>query len=403
MSAHNEALVVGAGPVGLTAALALSSLGVRTTVLEAEPEGRERTGSRALFVHRDTLRLLERMSPGLGAAIADDGVTWQSRRTLYRGREVFARELPTPPAGELPPFTSLRQVETERHVYGACKEAGVRFEWGTEVTALEPAADSVSLTASDGREWNTPYVVAADGPRSAARRQLGIELEGERSEGYHVVVDVEAHQHSPSVLHREFHYEHPGLDGRNVMIVPFAGGFQVDLQCRESDPVEDFADPSAAHRWLANVIDARHLDHIRWVSRYHFLQKVAGSFTDPHRRTLLAGEAAHLFAPFGARGMNSGMADADTAARAVALALAATHPSRAQHVIESWAQERRVAAEFNRAAAAAALAHMRPPRRRDRVRRRTAAALAPLVPSCRTWLEHAPYGPRGKALPTSRY
>ncbi|MDX2862302.1 FAD-dependent monooxygenase, partial [Streptomyces scabiei] len=83
-------LVVGAGPVGLSAALALRAHDLPVTLLEGDPEGRERPGSRALFVHRETLELLEGIHPGLAVKIASYGRTWHTRRTLYRGREVYS-------------------------------------------------------------------------------------------------------------------------------------------------------------------------------------------------------------------------------------------------------------------------------------------------------------------------
>lgn len=392
MAERRPVLVVGAGPVGMTAALALTARGVPVIVLEAGARGRVRPGSRALFVHRQSLRLLERARPGLGARIAAYGTTWRTRRTLYRGREVFART--NPPAadgGELPAFASLRQVDTERFLFEACVSAGVEFCWDTEVSDARVAGEEVVVAAADGRSWTSGHVVAADGVRSAVRRALYIPLEGDRSEGYHVVVDVAEPGDDGLPVERVFHYEHPGVGGRGVLRVPFTGGFQVDIQCRADDPPESFGSEEAVRRWLPPLVGERYGDQVLWVSRYHFLRKVAASFTDPRGRVLLVGEAAHLFPPFGARGMNSGMADAVAAAEAVAAAR--RDPSRATAAVGEFAAARRAAAVFNSAAAGTALAHLRP-RRWGRVRQRAAAVLAPVVPRCGSWLEHAPYGPR---------
>lgn len=80
---RNEAtaVVAGAGPTGMTAALALQPRGVETTVLEADPEDRNREGTRAIYVHGATLRTLERIHPGLGRRLADAGLVWPTRRT----------------------------------------------------------------------------------------------------------------------------------------------------------------------------------------------------------------------------------------------------------------------------------------------------------------------------------
>ncbi|MCX5368459.1 FAD-dependent oxidoreductase [Streptomyces sp. NBC_00103] len=380
-------IVVGAGPVGLSAALALRAHGLPVALLEADPAGRERPGSRALFVHRETLRLLDGMSPGLADEITAYGRTWHTRRTLYRGREVYARTFP-PPSGP-PPFTSLRQLDTERFLRAACERAGVDFVWDARIEGVRSSGSGVTLVGEGGREWSAGYVVAADGARSAVRGGLGIPLEGVRGEGFHVVVDVADVPDAELPLERVFHYEHPGVGGRSVMRVPFTGGFQVDLQCRDDDPEEAFGTEDAVREWLPGVVGDGYADRILWVSTYRFLRKVAASFTDPHGRVLLVGEAAHLFPPFGARGMNSGIADAAAAARAVA--------AGTPEAVAAFADVRRAAGLFNSEAAGLALEHLRPRRRTVRLRQRAAAALAPVLPSCGSWLEHAPYGPRGGA------
>lgn len=384
-------VVVGAGPVGLSAALGLRARGLPVVVLEADPRERERPGSRALFVHRETLALLDGMCPGLAAEITSYGSTWRTRRTLYRGREVYSRTFPPPsgaPSG-LPPFTSLRQVDTERFLRAACERAGVDFVWEARVTGVRTAPDGVLLTGEDGREWSAGYVVAADGARSAVRQGLGIAMEGERGAGFHVVVDVADVPGAELPSERVFHYEHPGVGGRSVMRVPFTGGFQVDLQCFDADSQEAYGTEESVRQWLPAVVGDGYAERLLWVSTYRFLRKVAASFTDPHRRVLLVGEAAHLFPPFGARGMNSGIADAAAAAEAVAAGTA--------RAVGEFAAVRRAAGLFNSAAAGTALEHLRPRRRIVRLRQRAAAALAPVLPSCGSWLEHAPYGPRGGA------
>ncbi|MET9032250.1 FAD-dependent monooxygenase [Streptomyces mirabilis] len=379
-------LVVGAGPVGLSAALALRAHGLPVVLLEADPEERERPGSRALFVHRETLRLLDGMRPGLAAEITAYGRTWHTRRTLYRGREVYARTFPPPSTPGLPPFTSLRQVDTERFLRTACEAAGVEFAWGARVTNVRVAPTEVVLTGEDGHVWTGTHAVAADGARSAVRGELGIPMEGTRADGFHVVVDVADLPGAELPLERVFHYEHPGVGGRSVMRVPFTGGFQVDLQCRDDDAQEAYGTEEAVREWLPAVVGDGYAERILWVSTYRFLRKVAASFSDPHRRVLLVGEAAHLFPPFGARGMNSGIADAAAAARAIADGTA--------EAVAGFAEVRRAAALFNSAAAGSALDHLRPHRRIVRVKQRAAAALAPVLPWCGSWLEHAPYGPR---------
>src|SRR5699024_12761645 len=87
MSENYNAIVVGAGPVGLTAALALRKKGISCLVIEANPKDHPRPGSRAIYLHNDTLNLLEETSTGLGFEFAKNCVIWQVVRTYCRCKD----------------------------------------------------------------------------------------------------------------------------------------------------------------------------------------------------------------------------------------------------------------------------------------------------------------------------
>ncbi|HEX2910123.1 MAG TPA: FAD-dependent monooxygenase [Chloroflexia bacterium] len=392
---QREAIVVGAGPVGLVAALALHAGGRSVTVLEGEPEGRQRPGSRAIYIHKATLKFLEQICAGLGRELADHGLVWPTKRTFYRGQEVYVRQYPPFNPADLPPFTSLPQVEIERLLMAACQKAGIELAWNERIKDVTTSEGGVTLTTEAGRTWEARYVIAADGARSAIRRSLDIPMEGERSKNYFIVVDVKEDPEQPLPLERVFHYEHPAVGHRNVLLVPFQGGWRIDLQCNEADNAQEFSSEEGVRRWLSKVVPARYAGRITWVSTYQFLQQIAGSFTDQNRRVLLVGEAAHLFAPFGARGLNSGVADAVMAAEAVAGALRADSPGKAREAIENFASERRAAADYNRNAAGVALKHMTTGGSRWLwLKRYAAARVAALGLRAGRWLDEGPYGPR---------
>ncbi|MEO6084624.1 MAG: FAD-dependent monooxygenase [Umezawaea sp.] len=389
-------VVVGAGPVGLCTALALRARRVPVVLLEAEPADRVRTGSRALYVHGESLALLESTSPGLGAELAAHGVLWNVRRTLHCGRQVYAREYPAHDATRgLPPFTSLRQSETERILLRACEQAGVDVRWNHAVTGVTADPGGATVTTADGATWSSSHVVGADGARSVVRKGAGIPLHGSAAEGFHVVVDIADDPGGTPSLERVLHYEHPALDGRSVLVVPYAGGFQVDLQCRADDEPDVIASPAEVRRWLPAVIGSASAGRVTAISTYRFLQLIADDFTDPTGRVLLVGEAAHLFPPFGARGMNSGFVDARAAADAIASGR--DSPAANASAVVGFTSTRRAAAQVNSAAAGAALRHLRPRSRTARLRQVAAARLAPVVPRFGEWLERAPYGPRPKS------
>jgi 3-(3-hydroxy-phenyl)propionate hydroxylase len=384
-------LVAGAGPVGLTAALALRAQGLPVTVLEAEPEGRQRPGSRAIYMHNATLRAWNEICDGLGWDVAAHGITWAAKRTFWRGDLVYDKTYPPGDPSELPPFTSLAQVATERLLLDACKAAGVELAWSHAVSAVDTTPQGVTVELDGGRSLEAQFVVAADGARSMVRQSLGIAMSGSRSENHFVIVDVAEDQERPLPPARVFHYEHPAVEHRNVLLVPFAGGWRADLQCRPDDDPSHFDDEEGVRRWIARVLPEHYADRITWISTYQFLQVVADSFVDRHERVLLVGEAAHLFAPFGARGLNSGVPDALAAAHAVMAGLDGDAGA-----VRAFDRTRRAAAHYNRDAAATALEHMQARGRRIRIKRWFAARRAKRGLRAGAWLDSAPYGPRAR-------
>lgn len=393
-ASRHPVLVVGAGPAGLSAALALRAAGLPAVVLDKRVQDTVRPGSRAAYLHGASLRELERLSPGLGHEIAGRGLMWSTKRSFWAGREIYARTYPPLHREGLPPFTSLPQVQTEDLMATACEKRGVEFHWGVEVTSAHSGPDGVRLVDSSGKEWQADYVIAADGSRSPLRAAIGSPLEGPRSRNTFVVVDLDDDPAHPLPIERVFHYHHPGAGGRNVLIVPFAGGWRVDLNLLVDDDPERYISPEGLRRWIPRVMPESYGERVRWVSTYRFAQQVAATFTDAHRRVLLTGEASHLFAPFGARGMNSSIPDAVRAVRAVGAALSAQGSVAAQAEIVRFADERKEAAVYNRACASAALEHMLAERTSVRLRRRAAAAVASAGLKAGAWLDAAPYGPK---------
>ena len=399
-------VVAGAGPVGMTTALALHARGVPVTILEAESEDRNRSGSRAIYVHGSTLRTLERVHPGLGTKLVDEGLVWPTRRTLFRGEEVFSRTYSNPGgSGDVPHFTSLPQVRTEEYMLAALDEAGIEVHWDSEVETVESSPDGVRVETTDGRTWETPYLVGADGGGSTVRNEIGANFEGDQSENSFIIADIAEDPDNPRPQERVFHYDDPAVGGRNVLLVPFTGGWRLDIQCHDHDDPERLSDDESMRRFVRTVLGERYADRIEWVSTYQFLQVMADTFIDDHRRVLLAGEAAHLLAPFGARGMNSGIADADEAASAITVALRAETDAVARDEVELFAARREKAAEYNLDAAGQALEYLQGDSPVTNAKKKIAARFAEYWEPAGEWLDDAPYGPHGSPpiVSTSNY
>ncbi|MDI9970237.1 FAD-dependent monooxygenase, partial [Rhodococcus ruber] len=170
-ASRSHVVVVGAGPVGLVAALAAHSHGLRATVLEAEGSDRLRAGSRATYLYRETLDQLDTFSPGLGARLAREGVTWPRIRSTYHGRTVYERTFPRAPHGAF--GSSISQRLQERAMLEHVEAAGIPIRWNTRVGSVSSTADGVAVHLVDGSTIDTDYVVAADGAHSAVRTSLG--------------------------------------------------------------------------------------------------------------------------------------------------------------------------------------------------------------------------------------
>lgn len=388
-----DVYIIGAGPVGMTAALAFAKQGIQATIIEAEEEGRLRAGSRAIYIHKETLKLLESIAPGIGYELADIGIVWPVKRTAYRGDFVYKRVYEPPKPNALPAFSSLHQHEIEKALFKACQKANISFIWGEPVKDVQTSNEGVVITTTNNT-YESKYVLAADGSRSAVRQALNIQFNGPRTSDTFVVVDVAEDPNNPLPIERIFHYQHPAVDGRNVMYVPFAGGWRIDLQLFEEDNKDDYCSEEKVKEWLPKVMDAKYADNITWVSSYTFYQAVAEQYTDEHKRVILAGEAAHLFAPFGARGLNSGVPDAIIGANGIVKALQAHSLEEANAAIETAANERHQAGLWNRECSNLALEHIQGTKEDIRLKREISAFLAPHIPALGKWLDEGPFGPK---------
>ena len=329
-----RALVVGAGPVGMTAALLLARQGVPVTVLEAAPS-RELVGSRSICVQRDVLDVLERA--GVGSQVADVGVTWTRGRTYYR--EHVVGELTFPEVGEaaFPPFVNTPQTILELLLeQRIAEEPLVDLHYDQEVVGLSQDDDGVSLSTSD-TVYRGTHCVAADGPRSAVRDLLGLPFDGVSFAERFLIADIRADL-GFGQPERRFYFDPPWNPGRQVLLHPQPGGvWRIDWQV----PADfDLANEDLDMRIRAIVGDADY--EVVWLSVYRFHQRRVPTMRVG--RVLLAGDAAHAMSPFGARGLNSGIADADNLAWKIALD---RESLGGPGLLASYDEERGAAAEEN--------------------------------------------------------
>ncbi|OLF12463.1 FAD-dependent monooxygenase [Actinophytocola xanthii] len=353
-------LVVGAGPVGMVSALLLARYGVPSVVLEAQPE-RVLAGSRSICVQRDVLDILERV--GLGARVAEAGVTWTRGRTYFREHQVLEITFPEPVDSAFPPFVntpqSILELLLEDRIAG---EPLVDLRRGQEVVGLEQDGDGVAVTTSEGTVTGS-HLIAADGPRSAVRELLGLPFDGTSYPDKFLIADIRADLPF-ATPERRFYFDPPWNPGRQVLLHPQPHGvWRVDWQVPEDfDLATEQANGGLDRRIRAVVGDVPY--DIVWVSVYRFHQRRVPRLRVG--RVLLAGDAAHVMSPFGARGLNSGICDADNAVWKIAL----DREGRAgPALLDSYDLERGAAADENLRVTAETMRFLVPATEADRARR----------------------------------
>jgi 3-(3-hydroxy-phenyl)propionate hydroxylase len=350
-----QVAVVGAGPVGITLAGRLAQHGVRVVLLEQQPN-HAGEGSKAICMQRETLEIWERL--GIGQAVADRGVQWNVGRTYFRGRELFAIRLPSSEADHFPAFVNISQTEVEDKLLGRLGELPeVDLRWGHQLTGLTQDADGVTLTCqtdAGAANLRVAYLVGTDGAHSTVRRLLGMGFPGHSHEDLFLIADIRARLPYPN--ERRFHFDPPWNPGRQVLVHRQPDDtWRIDWQVPSETDVEAERASGRLDRRIRAVIGQSTDYELLWLTPYRFHQRLVERFRIG--RVMVAGDAAHLFSPFGARGLNSGAADAENLAWKLGLVLAGQAP---EALLESYHLERRAAAAENLAVTDASMRFMVP-------------------------------------------
>ncbi len=373
-------VIVGAGPVGMTAALFLARHGLRSLVLESEASLLGQ-GSRSICVQRDVLDLFERL--GCGQTMADRGVSWTLGRTYYRDVELFQIRFPEVGRDAFPPFVNLPQAVMEEHLLDRVRgEPLIDLRWNHRVESVSQDPDGVRLTAATPAgpvEVRAEYAIGCDGARSAVRRLLGVDFPGHSFEDRFLIADVRAELPFPN--ERRFFFDPSFNPGRQVLVHPQPDSvWRIDWQIpADVDVEEERSSGRLDERIRAVVGDADY--EVVWLSTYRFHQRVAASFQAG--RAFLAGDAAHLMSPFGARGLNSGVADAENLAWKLWLVLEGGAPVE---LLDTYDLERRAAARENVAITDATMRFMVPPTRLHRLLRTAVLRGSLRVAALRRWV-----------------
>jgi len=367
-------VVIGAGPVGLTAALAVARHGIPVVLIEADDS--VCVGSRAICISRRSLQILERV--GAADEFLRMGLPWTGGRSFYRDQEVLHFKMPQDENQKLPPMINLAQYQMEQILLDRAHRIPelIDIRWQTKVTAVHPRGEGVRLTLSapwGDYQLEADWVVAADGGRSFVRDALGLTLQGTSYEGRYVIVDISLDSQRPT--ERLAYFDPPSNPGSTVLVHKQPGNvWRIDYQLREGESPEEAVKPeNVAPRVssLLSMLGERAPWSPIWIGIYKANALTLERYR--HGRVLLAGDAAHLLPIFGVRGANSGIDDADNLAWKLALVIRGLATER---LLDSYSDERVAAAHENLRQGTKSTEFMAPPSFAFEVMRRAVLGLA---------------------------
>src|SRR6201991_447461 len=339
-AAEHAVIVVGAGPVGLSLAIDLAQRGQSVVLLDDADRIGE--GSRAICFSKRSLEYWDRL--GVGDRMVEKGVVWSVGRIFHGESQLYQFNLLPEDGHKRPAFINLQQYYAEAYLVDRISDLpAIDLRWCNKVIALENRNDSVILTIEtpDGSyRLSAQYVVACDGARSSLRQMVGAEFAGQVFEDQFLIADVKMTAAFPT--ERWFWFDPPFHAGRSALLHKQPDDiWRIDLQLsRDADPAIE-KQPENVRPRIARMLGHDKFD-FEWISLYKFQCRRMDRFL--HGRVIFAGDSAHQVSPFGARGANSGLEDAENLSWKLDRVLRKSSP---ENLLETYHIERSAAADEN--------------------------------------------------------
>jgi 3-(3-hydroxy-phenyl)propionate hydroxylase len=347
-------VIVGGGITGLTLACALAQYGVSALLLDEDNTvGVKGASSRGICYAQKTLEIFKRL--GIYERIAKKGVQWSVGRTFAGADEVYSFDLRKQPSHSLsvePPFINIQQFYIEGYLVEklggtAAGKSLVDLRWNHRITAFAQTTDFATLTIetpAGAYSLEADYVIDCSGSHSPFRRWCDASITAKKGDDRWCIADVRFK--NPPPVERHTWIEAPFNDGRAVWQHLMADGvWRIDYQMPPDAKPEEVSREDVVRARLnaqfGRMLSAEECE-IVWVGPYAYRSECLDHLK--HGRVFFVGDSAHVVSPFGARGGNSGVQDADN----LAWKLAAVVQGRASPVLlNSYHTERHEAAEHN--------------------------------------------------------
>jgi 2-polyprenyl-6-methoxyphenol hydroxylase-like FAD-dependent oxidoreductase len=328
---EHAVVIAGGGPTGLMLAGELALAGVDVAIVERRPS-QDLTGSRAGGLHARTIEVLDQR--GIADRFLSQGQVAQVAGFSFIPLDIS--DFPTRHNYGL----GLWQNHIERILAGWVGELAVPIYRGREVTGFAQDDTGVDVELSDGRSLRAEYLVGCDGGRSLVRKTAGIEFPGWDPTTSSLIAVVEMAEepewgirHDALGVHALGRLEYEIRDGEVVYMDRGPVGVMVTEQHPGATSEPALRDLSEA---LIAVYGTDYGIHSPTsISRFTDMTRQAAAYRD--RRVLLAGDAAHVHAPDGGQGLNTGVQDAVNLGWKLAQVVNQTSP---ESLLETYHAER---------------------------------------------------------------
>ncbi len=307
---RRRVVIVGAGPVGLTLALDLGQRGHDVLVLNRLSF--IAAGSKAICFAKRTLEIWDRL--GVAKVITNKGVSWDVGKVYWGDlpEPIYRFDLLPDKRQRFPAFINLQQYHVEdRLVETLARYSNVELRWGHRVEAVveQPAGACLSVASEAGNyAIECDWLIACDGSRSTIRQSLGLNFDGREFEDNFLIADIRMTADFPT--ERWFWFDPPFNRGQSALLHKQPDNiWRLDFQLGSGIDREESARPENVEPLIRGLLGSDVAFEREWYSVYAFQCRRMARFV--HRRIIFAGDSAHVVSPFGARGCNGGIADAE--------------------------------------------------------------------------------------------
>jgi len=342
---RHPVVVIGAGPIGLAAAIDLAMQDVPVVVVD--DNDKVSFGSRAVCYAKRPLEILDRL--GCGDAFVDKGVLWNIGKVFFDQRQIYQFDLLPEDGHKRPAFINLQQYYFEEYLVNRVRELQaqgkqIELRGNNKVLSVDAKDDHVGLVVEtpDGTyNLEADWLIACDGATSPVRTMMGLDFIGRVFEDNFLIADVVMEADFPT--ERWFWFDPPFNRGQSALLHKQPDNvWRIDLQLGWDIDKDEEKKPENVIPRLKAMLGEDVDFELEWVSIYTFQCRRMEKFR--HGRVLFAGDSAHQVSPFGARGANSGLQDTDNLCWKLKLVMDGKAPDS---LLDSYSEERVYGADEN--------------------------------------------------------